>query len=119
MCDLPCRMKLIGCGPVRVQGESSATLRLTRIEAGTDGGGSCPLFVAGYDAWDDLSLEYRVPWPVQLLLTPPARPPSQPFLQLSEALDDAATCHDLQLTSGHSAAASCLEFRSGMNPPPL
>ena len=59
--------------PAPVQGESSTTLRLTRVEAGTDGAGSCPLFVAGYDAWDDISLEYRFPWPVHLLLTPQVR----------------------------------------------
>ena len=58
---------------MHAQVETSTTLRLTRIETGNDGGGCCPLFVAGYDAWDDLSLEYRVPWPVHLLLTPPVR----------------------------------------------
>jgi len=70
---------------VPAQGESSTTLRLTRIEADNSGDGSCPLFVAGYDAWDDLSLEYRIPWPVHLLLTPPVRPHRICPLPLSEA----------------------------------
>ena len=56
-------------------------LRLTRIESDADdASGSCPLFVAGYDAWDGLSLDYRVPWPVHLLLTKPVRLLLHPLL---------------------------------------
>ena len=59
---------------MHAQGQASSTLRLTQIESEVDdAGGSCPLFVAGYDVWDGLSLEYRVPWPVHLLLTKPVR----------------------------------------------
>lgn len=50
----------------------TATLQLTRITAGP-GPGAAPLFVPGLDAWDGLSLEYRVPWPLHLLLTPQVR----------------------------------------------
>jgi hypothetical protein len=60
--------------PVYAQGQGSSALRLTRIESDADdASGRCPLFVAGYDSWDGMSLEYRVPWPVHLLLTKPVR----------------------------------------------
>lgn len=29
-----------------------------------------PLHVPGYDKWDGISLEYKVDWPLHLLLTP-------------------------------------------------
>ena len=33
-------------------------------------GGQRPLHLPAYDAWDGLSLEYRLVWPLHLLLTP-------------------------------------------------
>lgn len=50
----------------------AATLQLTRIEGG-QAPGAAPLFVPGLDSWDGLSLEYTVPWPLHLMLTPQVR----------------------------------------------
>ena len=46
----------------------AAALQMTHIPADPSGGGA--LFVPGLDAWDGLSLEYRVAPPLHLLLTP-------------------------------------------------